>query len=245
MRRRQQHARASRQRLTDLATAEFVKAWTHPHLRIVAAAAIVQGPLLALTVSATTPAESALESIRIGQVAFIVFGVLAAGTEHHGGQIATTLTAVPRRLHLVGAKIIVCLTTVCALAITTVTVIVTVTAARTTGEQGPLTPHLLAHEVGAVIYLALMSIIGFAAATLTRDVIAASTATLTFVAVASIIQQSTRVALYLPSNAGTTMYLDPTTPSDQPGALGSATIVAAWTAAALTLAACAFTRRDT
>ncbi|MEV6494484.1 hypothetical protein AB0M20_38560 [Actinoplanes sp. NPDC051633] len=96
-----------------------------------------------------TPADPAFYA----QAGFLVFGVLAAASEHQaGGQIRTTLLAMPRRLSLQVAK---------AAALTAVAAPAAVVAA------------LLAGDLAATTYLTLTALLGAAVATMLRNAVAA------------------------------------------------------------------------
>jgi ABC-2 type transport system permease protein len=65
----------------------------------------------------TDPAKVALTGLYVGQVLAAVVGVLAVGGEYGSGMIRVTLSAVPRRLHVLAAKGIVVLGAVLAAAL--------------------------------------------------------------------------------------------------------------------------------
>jgi ABC-2 type transport system permease protein len=84
-----------------LFVAELRKLVTLPSLRLTAALTVAATALL--TALDLPPSEP----IRYTQAGFVVLGVLAATSEHQGGdQFRTTLLAMPRRLPLFAAKVL-------------------------------------------------------------------------------------------------------------------------------------------
>jgi ABC-2 type transport system permease protein len=125
------------------------------------------------------PARIALSGVNLSQAAVAILAVLAISGEYSTGMIATTLTAVPRRLTVLFAKAVVVMGL--ALAAGAVGVLASVLAGGLllpgrgfTGAHGysPLSlasgPDLRA-AVGSVLYLALIALLALGVATAVRD----------------------------------------------------------------------------
>ncbi|MBM7489418.1 hypothetical protein JOD64_000640 [Micromonospora luteifusca] len=165
--------------------------------------------------------DAALAPLAYTQAGFLVLGVLAAASEHQeGGQIRTTLLAVPRRLPLQAAK---------ALALAALTLpVAAATATTSTLSAGEAT-----WTPAATAYLTLTTLLGAAVASVVRRAVPAVILLLGlyFIAGPLLRAWSATSAAYLPDTAA----LDPSR-----GA--AATLV--WTLTALTLAAFTVDRRD-
>ena len=196
----------------NTAHAELRKLLTLPSLRRTALLTWAGTVLLAYA------SADALAPLVYTQAGFLVLGVLAAASEHQaGGQIRTTLLAMPRRLPLHAAK---------AGVLAAVTVPVAAAIA--------LTSTLPAGEIGrapaATAYLVSATLIGAAAGGLLRRAVPAVVPVLLLYFVAGPLLRD-RFAAYLPDTALT----DPSR--------GAAALVL-WTVSAFALAALAFHRRD-
>jgi ABC-2 type transport system permease protein len=125
------------------------------------------------------PAKIALSGIDLSQAVVAILAVLAIAGEYSTGMIRTTLTAIPRRLSVLGAKAVV--VTALTLAAGTVSVLASTLAARLilpgrgfTPAHGypPLSlaggPDLRA-AAGSVLYLALIALLALGVAAAVRD----------------------------------------------------------------------------
>ncbi|RAO04267.1 hypothetical protein [Micromonospora noduli] len=211
----------------NTARAELRKLLTLPSLRLTALLTWTANLLLTYVyASAEFHGESlgevaALAPLGYTQAGFLVLGVLAAASEYQeGGQISTTLLAMPRRLPLQAVK---------AVALTVVALpVAAVTAATSTlaGGAGTWMP-------AATAYLTLTTLLGAAVAGVVRRAVPAVVLLLGlyFIAGPLLRARSCTNAAYLPDTAA----LDPTR-----GAAATVT----WTLSVLTLAAVTFRRRD-
>jgi ABC-2 type transport system permease protein len=238
-----------------LVHAEAIKAATLPHIAVVIVVAIIGGPLLTLAFTAATPAAPAtptppaaigLQTVLYLQIAFVLLGVLHSACEYQGGQIATTLAAMPDRTRLMIAKTVVFLVTAVVTATTTVVGSVAVAIIRNSNAPSAWNglSHHAGHIAGAIAYLLLIGTIGFSTGIIARDVLGASTAMLTFLAIATLLRNATRLAFVLPSNAGISMYTSTPPNTGQPTALASTAIVATWAITSWSVALHQFHRRD-
>lgn len=195
--------------------AELRKLLTLPSLRLTAALTVPATLLLAFL---DLPA---LGPIGYTQAGFVVFGVLAAASEHQGGdQIRATLLGMPRRRRLYAAKVL-------ALAACSAP-FAAVVAATSTVPAGEATRIPV-----ATAYLTLTTLLAAAVGGLVRHAEAAAVLLLTgyFVVDPLLRARSTGVAAFLPDTAA----LDPSR---------GAAATTVWTACAVLLAAAAFHRRD-
>ncbi|AGZ42457.1 hypothetical protein [Actinoplanes friuliensis] len=109
-------------------------------------------PAVALTVTLTW-VVTVVVPLSYARTGFVVFGILAATSEYEGGQVRTTLLAVPRRLDLVLAKTFVLAVTILPVAVVTVLI---------AGEGNPaylLLITLLAAAVGTILRNALAAVV--------------------------------------------------------------------------------------
>jgi ABC-2 type transport system permease protein len=127
------------------------------------------------------PAKIALSGVDLSQAVVAILAVLAISGEYSTGMIRTTLTAMPQRLGVLGAKAVV--VSALALAAGTVGVLASVLAGALilpgrgfTAEHGygPLPLSLangqdLRAAVGSVLYLALIALLALGVATAVRD----------------------------------------------------------------------------
>lgn len=129
--------------------------------------------------TAADPAKIALTGLYVGQVLAAAAGVLVVGGEYGSGMIRVTLTAMPCRLHVLGAKAMVLTTGVLAAAL--VGVLGSVAAGRLllpsrglSVANGYLLLSLgngadLRAALGSVLYLGLIALLALGIATAVRD----------------------------------------------------------------------------
>jgi ABC-2 type transport system permease protein len=129
--------------------------------------------------TAADPAKIALTGLYVGQVLAAAAGVLAVGGEYSSGMIRVTLTAMPRRLHVLAAKAIVLTTGVLAAGL--VGVLGSVAAGRLllpgrglSAANGYAVLSLgtgtdLRAALGSVLYLGLIALLALGIATAVRD----------------------------------------------------------------------------
>jgi hypothetical protein len=210
----------------NAARAELRKLLTLPSLRLTAlltcAASLFLVYVFAAAESRGEPlGDRAVAPIGYAQAGFLVLGVLAAASEHQaGGQLRSTLLAMPRRLPLYAAKAL----TLAAVTIP-VAALIAVASALPAGEPG--------RAPAAAAYLTLTTLLAAAVAGVVRRAVPAVALLLSlyFVAGPLLRNRSEAIAAYLPDTAA----LDP--------ARGAAATIA-WTTSALAVAALAFHRRD-
>lgn len=126
------------------------------------------------------PVAQSLSGIFLGQMAIIVLGALTISAEYSSGSIRTTLTAVPQRLRLLGAKAL--MLAVIAFAAGLVTMLPSfllgqaVLATADAGIEVSLgDPGVLRAVIGGALYVAACGLLGFALGTLLRHTAGAIT----------------------------------------------------------------------
>lgn len=116
------------------------------------------------------PLFATFYSIGLGQLALVVFGVTAVGSEYTSGTIAASLTAVPRRGLFYAAKLAAGILVAAGTAL--VTVIATFFAAQQAlgpHRTSPGAPGTLQAAVGACMYLTLICAFAMGVATLLQS----------------------------------------------------------------------------
>lgn len=209
------------------------------------AASIALAAALATSAPATAGAlHVMLLTVPFLQIGTILVGVLTVATEYAGSQIRTTLTATPNRPLLLAGKSLTYLT---AAAITSAAAVgaglataAIDLAARNTTPAEDLNGWPIA---GAIVYLTLIGLLGFALTILLRSLIPPLVTMLSLVLIASpLISGYTAHARWLPDKAGSGLYL-PAAESLLTAGSG-ALILLAWIAATGALAFAAFLARD-
>ncbi|KDN83580.1 ABC transporter permease [Kitasatospora cheerisanensis] len=189
----------------------------------------------------TTPFDAtatSLSGISLGELAIVVFGVLAVGNEYSSGMIRVSLAAVPQRGVLMGAK------TAVLGALAFAVSLVTVFAAFFLGQvalgkynTGLGEPNVLRAVFGAACYLTLLCLFSVGVTMMLRNQVLSLGILIPFFFLVSpilaIIPVVKTWVRYFPDQAGrTALEVFPT--SDHPyGPWTGLLICAAWTAAAL------------
>jgi ABC-2 type transport system permease protein len=193
-----------------------------------------------------------LRGVYLAQIAIGVLGVLIISSEYSTGMIRTTLTAVPKRIRVLTAKVAVF--AVAALAVALVACFAAFGIGQSIfaskGANVSLgDPGVLRAVVGSAIYLTAIGLIGVALGTLLRRTAGAIATLFGLLLVAPALAQAlpspwdTDVGKFLPSGAGTALFaVRPTSDILSPGA-GLAVLVA-YVVVALAAAAIVLDRRD-
>jgi len=194
------------------------------------------------------PVFTSFAGMVLGQLAMVVFGVLAVSGEYSSGLISTSLHAVPRRGLLLGCKAAV----VGGAALLTGLVTSFTSYAVGQAALGPYgtslgEPGVLRAVFGAGLYMALLAVFAMGAATVLRSPLLALGLLMPFFFLVSPILGSLPrtqvVAQYFPDSAGMRI----AQVEQLPGALGPWTglgILVLWTAAAVVAAVVALRNRD-
>ncbi|GAA2101208.1 ABC transporter permease subunit [Kitasatospora saccharophila] len=193
--------------------------------------------------------STAFSGIILGELAIVVFGVLAVGNEYSSGMIRVSLAAVPQRAILMTAKIAVL--TGIALAVSLVTVFITFFAGQAAlggHSTGLGEPNVLRAVFGAACYLTLLCLFSAGMTVVLRNQTLALGILMPFFfllsPILSIVPWVENVARYFPDRAGSAA-IQVYQPSDQPyGPWVGLLICALWTAAALVCGYLVLQKRD-
>lgn len=199
------------------------------------------------------PLFAAFYGLTIAQLAVVVFGVLAVGSEHSSGTIRTSLVAVPRRGAFYGGKLVA--VALPATVVGSVTVLASFVAAR--AALGPYRPALDGEAartaVGAVLYLVLICLFAMGVTAMLRSAVLALAILLPLFFLGSQglgnVPRVRAVTQYLPDQAGA-LILHVVGPPDAPavprsyGPWTGMAIMALWTAVALAGGYLTLRRRD-
>lgn len=197
------------------------------------------------------PVVTSLRGVNIAQLAVGVLGVLLISGEYATGMIRASLTAVPKRLPVLWAKLGVFSGVVGAVSV------VSAFAAFFLGQSllaskhlgvSLGSPHALRMILGAGAYLVLVGIIGMALGGLLRNTAAAiSSLVALFFVIPPLLgllpkSWSDNIGPYLPSNAGDAFWGQPT--GTHLSALAGLLVLCGWAAAAVAAAAIRLKNRD-
>ncbi len=200
----------------------------------------------------TTPFDAtgtAFAGIRLGELAIIVFGVLAIGNEYSTGMIRVSLAAVPQRATLLAAKAAVL--GALSLVVSVITAFITFFVGQALLGSHHTTlgsPHVLRAVFGAALYLTMLCL--FAAgvtAMLHNQTLALGVLMPFFFLLSPILSAVPKVktlAHYFPDYAGSRMLLVYEEANQPYGPWPGFLICLAWTAAALLGGALVLRKRD-
>jgi hypothetical protein len=224
----------------ELAKLRTLRAVVATLLGTVAAAAVLATSVAAANDGRGDGIAITLQTIPILQIGFILVGVLAASSEYAGGQIRTTLIAVPSRARAFAAK------TLAYLVVATVTsaaaVVVALVTARAALRSQLAAPPSWA-VAGAAGYLVVIGLLALTLTVLLRSLIAPLAGTLTVLLIVSpVLRTHTEHARWLPDQAGGLLYRPDADPVLDTWT--AALVLLAWTATLTTAALTAFTMRD-
>lgn len=223
-------------------------------------AAAFSGGLLAATEEGagpegTDPTGIALSGVPLVALIIGVLGVIAMTSEYATGTIRTTMTFVPQRIKVLGAKgIVLVAVTLPVMVVATLTTFFVGQALLGAGDAGTATASLsddgvLRAVLGTAVYLAGIALMGLAFGSLLRSTPAALSALFALIFLlpglgSFLLPASVRddVLPHLPSNAGSAFTSVTPTPDLLPAWEGAA-IFAAWVFIPLALAAIRLARR--
>jgi ABC-2 type transport system permease protein len=198
------------------------------------------------------PTAQSLRGLFLAQIAIGVLGVLIITSEYATGLIRTTLTAVPQRRAVLGAKAVVF--GAVALVLTMISVFVAFFAGQAvlTGKHLGVSlgdPNVLRAVLGAGTYLTIIGLFGLAIGAILRRTAGAIATLFGVVLVLPLLAQALPspwnddITKYLPSGLGAALFS--VRPDSARLSPGIALIVAiAWLVVSLTIATILITRRD-
>jgi ABC-type transport system involved in multi-copper enzyme maturation permease subunit len=245
-------------------TAEWIKFRTLRSTVAVLAAACVGMLVVALLVAYNTRTltpdlqpddivpSSTLQGYYLGQLLMGALGVLFVSGEYSTGMIRSTLAAVPRRLPVLWAKLVV-VVGVTLVSMTVMSVVSFLAAQKLLSHYRPgfslSQPHVLRVVLGTGVYLTLVAVIGSALAWIVRSTPGALVAYFASVLVVPVLFETVLgtwgkdIAQFLPTVAGasfSTSLREPHTLAPWPGLI----VMILWAAALVAVAAVRLRRRD-
>lgn len=200
--------------LRNAFAAELAKLFTLPAIRLAALAAVAASACIAGALASggegPRPAagEAVLFAVPFVQACFVLLGVLPMAHERDGGQLRTSLAAVPSRARFVLAQT----SAVAALLAVTATLTVALSlgaawAVSRLSQGAPQSPSIdVGSLAGAAAYFALIGLFAHAAALLLRRFVPALVSVLGLVLLLSPLLGGTEHARWLPSRAGELLY---------------------------------------
>jgi len=205
----------------------------------------------AAAIASLDPAAISLSGVQLAQIAVGVLGVLLISGEYATGMIRASLTAVPKRLPVLWAKLGVFA------GVVGIVSVVSAFAAFFLGQSllsskgldlSIDSPNALRMVLGAGAYLVLVGIIGMALGGLLRNTAAGiSSLVALFFVIPPLLDLlpssfSDNIGPYLPSNAGEAFWGHPT--GSHLSALSGLLVLCAWAAAAVVAAAIRLRKQD-
>lgn len=233
--------------------AEISKLFSLPAIWLVLAATLAFTVLVSVAFAlnaGTAPASPAtvldhgVLALTWTQCGFFLLGVIAATSEYVGGQIRTTLVAIPDRIAQRLAATTALALPAFAAAVLTAAASTATTLVTTGTALGQVDLALaLRLTVSAAGYLTLMTVLSSALGFLLRRAVPTAAILLVYLLILSPILQDQRW-YFLPDIASYTLWFA-TVPNDAPPALTSWLVLLTWTLAFLLPSTIAATRRDT
>jgi hypothetical protein len=196
------------------------------------------------------PVGRSLGGVNLAQLAFGVLGVLVVTGEYATGMVRSSLMAVPRRLPVLGAKLVVF--SVCTFVLSIVSAFVAfLLGQHLLGTHGTTlgAPHVLRAVIGAALYLTVVGALAIGLGFIVRSTAGGITALVALLLVLPGVAQllpdtwQPHIVPYLPGNAGGSVWAV----HPDPGMLGPWAgfgVFCAWAVAALVGGAIVLKRRD-
>lgn len=236
----------------DATRAEASKLWSLPAIWLVLAGTLAITVVLAIAFS--TNVEFGPDSVNVldfgvvaigwTQVGFFLVGVIAATSEYIGGQVRTTLIAVPDRIAQRLAATLALAPLVFAAGVVTVVVSIVTVLVNTGTPVGDVDlPLAVRLTLSAAAYLTLMAILSSALGFLIRKAIPAAAILLVYLLIVSPLLQGQNL-FFLPDMAAYTLWYATVAENAPPAPVGWLVVVA-WTLAFLLPSLIIAKRRDT
>ncbi|MFC6550202.1 ABC transporter permease [Cohnella cellulosilytica] len=250
-------ARPRSREIVQALAAELSKLWSLPAAWLIVGGSLILNLLLSAAFASAglqgltgtrDVLDIGLASISYIQAGFIILGITASCSEYAGGQIRTTLTAMPRRgLQLAASHLALTILVVPAALVTAasgVLVAAIVLDASASFDPGSAVGPL----AGVTGSLCLTTLISAAIGVLLRRTLPAAAVVLGYYFIAGpLLREHAAYAKYFPDTAGVVMWF-PQPQSDGTGALTpaqGALLLIAWTLAVFAVAAVVYRYRDT
>ena len=244
---------------------EWIKFWTLRSTSAVLGAAVVGMLVLAVVVAYNTrhltsnlqandiAPSSTLQGYFLGELLIGALGVLFVSGEYSTGMIRSTLVAVPRRLPVLWAKLVV-FVTITAVSMITVSIVAFVSAQALLSHYRTgfslSDPGVLRVVIGTGVYLTLVGMIGAALGWIVRSTPGALVTYFAIVLVLPVLfgdalgNWGKEVAQFLPSQAGASFSTSIPESSYSLSPWVGLLVLAGWVAVALAIAAGVLRRRD-
>lgn len=244
---------------------EWIKFWTLRSTWAVLGAAVVGMLVLAVVVAYNTrhltsnlqandiAPSSTLQGYFLGELLIGALGVLFVSGEYSTGMIRSTLVAVPRRLPVLWAKLVV-FVTITAVSMVTVSIVAFVSAQALLSHYRTgfslSDPGVLRVVIGTGVYLTLVGMIGAALGWIVRSTPGALVAYFAIVLVLPVLfgdalgNWGKEVAQFLPGQAGASFSTSIPESSYSLSPWVGLLVLAGWVAVALAIAAGVLRRRD-
>ena len=176
----------------------------------------------------------------------MILGILAVCSEYNGGQIRTTLTAMPRRSIQLVASLVALTVVLISSAIIISASGLLLTSILLSGATAPIVlGHLASVMAGVSAYLVLTALISAAVGILLRRSLPAVVSVLGYYFIAGpLIRDQTVFAKYLPDTAGFVLWLPQPGNASVLSPLQGCFFLIAWTLVAIIVAAIVYRRRD-
>lgn len=195
-------------------------------------------------VSINSTLEIGLASVSYAQAGFMVFGILIVCSEYIGGQIRTTLTAMPRRgFQLFAALLALTIVLIPAAFVVSVSGLL-LTQTLYGGVAAPIVwGNVVTSLLGVTVYLTLTSLISAAIGILLRRILPAIAIVLGYYFIAGpLIRDYASFANFLPDTAGVVLWFPPSNHVLTP--MQGGILLVAWTLFAISIAAILYRKRD-
>ncbi|MFI9270369.1 ABC transporter permease [Kitasatospora sp. NPDC052896] len=195
------------------------------------------------------PTATSFAGIMLGEIAMIVFGVLAVGNEYSSGMIRASLAAVPQRGTLLSGKAVVVGSLALLVSVLTAFVAFFLGQALLGDHHTTLgSPGVLRAVLGAAVYLTLLCLFAAGVTAMLRNQTLALGVLVPFFfllsPILSAVPKVKAVAHYFPDFAGRQMLTVVPPPNEPYGWVAGLVICAAWTLAALAGGAAVLKSRD-
>jgi ABC-2 type transport system permease protein len=242
-------------------TSEWTKLRTTPgSFWLVVSVVVTTAGVSLLTVAVTTcsargcaydPSKVSLTGVALGQAVAAIVGVIVVGSEYSSGTMRVTLAAVPRRLHVLAAKVVIVAAIVAAAAVPST--LFSLWAGHVFLDDPPDLDSgpVWRAAVGSVLYLTLVALLSLGIATVVRNSAAAIGAVLALLYIFPILALTVsdkdwekHIKQIGPMSAGLTVQATRGLDDLPIGPWKGLGVLALWAAGALLAAAVVLTRRD-
>lgn len=246
--------RGSRE-FTRALSAEASKLWSLPTTWLTLAGTFIVNIILAFVFTSgglqgKTGTQSILDiglaSVGYAQAGFMILGILTVCSEYTGGQIRTTLTAMPRRSIQLVAELSALTAVLIPAAIMVSSSGLLLTKILFGGTAAPIAwGMLMSVMLGVTAYLTLTALISAAIGILLRRTLPSVAVVLGYYFIAGpLLRDQTALTKYLPDTAGFVMWFPQPDHAKVLTPVQGGFLLAAWTLAIIVIAATVYRKRD-